>query len=451
MLDNILTHDDHRSPLYMRTTANGDVHTPHHISENIKIQFRDDFAGAALDPDKWELIATGPGMAISFPGGTTSYLNINSGVDVDSETIIRSRDVFQLPMRSSCSVTASQRIANSEFFVEFIECDAAGVPITSAANQTNAGTSPDYAAIKFDGTSATSALVVVRGGGAPEFVPAASTITTTLAGGTSPNFTPANMLEMLVGGDYVQLNSSAIDSTSVATTPRRVTQSAPAPRAFYRLQIRAHNLSTAPASATDYRLHFIRLQSWAPLAAEIVGGNGNVSGAGSIGATIVGTPTVTANVAGASAEDAAVSGNAVRAGGRARTSPPTTFVAGDGVDHTMTTAGQLLTKQGGLPEQMWNANLNITSATPIAAVLAAGANLKNNLTKCRMTNTGIALDFIILDGATERYRVPLAVGQSVDEVFELDRLIATANTALNVALSAAGSVRFTAQGHAAFN
>jgi hypothetical protein len=70
----------------------------------------------------------------------------------------------------------------------------------------------------------------------------------------------------------------------------------PDPASFYRLQIRARNLGTAPASATDYRLHFIRLQSWAPLATEIVSANGNSAGAGSIGATIVGTPVVTATV-----------------------------------------------------------------------------------------------------------------------------------------------------------
>lgn len=273
----------------------GGYHAEEVVAQNITTKFRDDFGGTALNTAKWELVGTGAGMAVTFPGGTTSYLNINSGVTANSETIIRALPVFQLPVRLNFGVSASQRIANSEFFIELIECNAAGLPITSAANQTNAGTYPDYAAIKFDGTSATSALVIARGGGAPETVSAASTITTTAAGGAGPNFTPANLLEAQVSGDHVTLNSAAVDTTSAATMSRRLTQSAPDPDAFYRVQIRVRNLATSPSSATDWRLHFVRLQGDARMVTEIAGGAGNNSGAGSIPVVFAGTPAVSTN------------------------------------------------------------------------------------------------------------------------------------------------------------
>jgi hypothetical protein len=210
----------------------------------------------------------------------------------------------------------------------------------------------------------------------------------------------------------------------------------------------------AVVKRTSAYLSFVRVTNFARQRMEMMP-RASGDAAFAVPTVIQGTPAVTLTgttiTGGQGAEDAAIAGNAVRTGGRVRTASPTSFINGDAADHSMTTAGQLLVKQGGIPETMWNANLSLTSTASVAIALAAGAGLKNNMTKFRVTNTGIALDVIILDGATERYRIPLAVGASIDEVFELDRIITTANTALNVALSAAGSVRFTAQGHTAFN
>ena len=256
----------------------GGYHAEEMVAQNVITSFRDDFGGTALDPNKWELVQTGPGMAISFPGGTTSYLNINSGVTPNSETIIRALPVFQLPVRLNCGVSASQRIVNTEFFVEYIKCDADGVPLTTAPNQTNAGTSPDYAALKFDGTSTTSALMIARGGGAPETVSASVPINTTAATGTSPNFVPANALDLTVTGEHLTAFSSGIDQVSIANPARRITQCAPDPQAFYRLQIRVRNLGTAPASATNWRAHFIRVQSDVRMPVDIMGGLGGING-----------------------------------------------------------------------------------------------------------------------------------------------------------------------------
>lgn len=160
--------------------------------------------------------------------------------------------------------------------------------------------------------------------------------------------------------------------------------------------------------------------------------------------------TITANVAGQGAEDAPVSGNAVRVGGRVRTSHPTTFVAGDAVDITITPAGQELTKIGGLAETAWNASLALSTTTATALAAAAGAGLKRHITGAQVINTGAAVvELIILDGAAERFRLPLPINVPVKLDFTATHLIATANTALNVNLSAAGTVRVNAQGYTA--
>lgn len=155
-------------------------------------------------------------------------------------------------------------------------------------------------------------------------------------------------------------------------------------------------------------------------------------------------------IVGQGAESAAAAGNAVRSGARVRTAADTTLVANDAVDHTATTAGQLLVKPGGLTEAAWNASLALTTAVAAALAAAAGAGLKRHITGLQAINTGAALvDLIILDGATERWRLPLPVNVPVAIPFEATHLITTANTALNANLSAAGTVRVNAQGYTA--
>ena len=177
------------------------------------------------------------------------------------------------------------------------------------------------------------------------------------------------------------------------------------------------------------------------------------------GAQISGTQPVSGSVSltgtlpaivGQGAEDAAIAGNAVRTGGRVRTSHPTTFVAGDAVDVSMTTAGQQVVKIGGVTEAAFNASLALTTTTAQAIAAAAGAGLKRHLTGIQAINTGAAVvDLIILDGTTERWRLPLPINVPVLIEFDSTHLITTANAALNANLSAAGTVRVNAQGYTA--
>jgi hypothetical protein len=255
---------------------------------NTKTKLRDEFPTGGLKSALWDLVATGSGMAVSTGNGTTgSYLLISSGTTINAETIVRSKDIFSLPLRLAAFVTASQRIANQEFFVELIEVDAAGAPVVGTS-QTNAGTSPNHASVKFDGISATSALMTARSGDAPEFVSAATTITTTAPTGTGPNWFPSGLVELQVSGEHVQLLQAPVDTLAAATAARRITQAAPDPEALYKLQIRARNLGTAPATSTDWRVHAIRLFDYTRLDVNVIGGPGHGAAASAVAVNVAG-------------------------------------------------------------------------------------------------------------------------------------------------------------------
>lgn len=83
------------------------------------------------------------------------------------------------------------------------------------------------------------------------------------------------------------------------------------------------------------------------------------------------------------------------------------------------------------------------------AQTAAGAGLKRHPTWIQATNTGgTAVDVLLRDGTTTRLQITIPAGQSVDSALPTG-IPLTANTALNVALSAAGTVRVNLLGYTA--
>lgn len=163
-----------------------------------------------------------------------------------------------------------------------------------------------------------------------------------------------------------------------------------------------------------------------------------------------GVPVTAQPIAGQGAESAPAAGNSVRVGGRVRTASDSTLSNGDAADHTITTAAQVLVKNGGLTETAWNANQQLTTTTAVALATSGGTGRKRHITGLQAINTGASLvDLIILDGATERWRMPLPVNVPVHFSFAETHLIATSATSLNAALSAAGTVRVCAQGYTA--
>lgn len=194
------------------------------------------------------------------------------------------------------------------------------------------------------------------------------------------------------------------------------------------------------------RSHSLGVKSWSE---TIIGidGQGTTRLDKAIPASIVSGNVGIAN--GQGAEDATVAGNAVRTGGRVRTSHPTTFVAGDAADVTITTGGAQAMKPYSVPEADWSASLALTTTTASPLQTAGGAGLKRHITALQAINTGAAaVDLILLDGTTERWRLPLPINVPVSVEFPTG-LILTVNTALNANLSAAGTVRINAQGYTA--
>lgn len=424
---------------------------------NNKSKLRDEFAAGGLDPNVWEVVGSvGTGMSFSTGNGTTgSYLLMSSGVDINSETIIRSKDMFTLPVRLAAFVTASQRIANTEFFVELLEVNpTTGDPVTVIASQTNAGTYKNHAAVKFDGTTATSALVSVRSGGAPEFVSAASTITTTAATGVSPNFFPAGFIEMQATGEHVALLQAAIDSTAAATVARRITQAAPNPDAVYKLQFRLRNLGTAPASSTDYRVHAVRLFDYTRHTVEIIGGPGHNAAAQAVPVNVAGGSLSITNtslpVAGTAAHSAAASGNPVQTGGVVGTANDTTLAAGDAARLFMTT-GQALLARTSIPETDWSASITATTTAATVLRAAAGTGLRNYTDDLSLQNTGASATVVTLaDGATTLAQFNLPAAMTLPAVFPFQRpKRGTANTAVNITMTVASTVIVNAGGYVA--
>lgn len=141
--------------------------------------------------------------------------------------------------------------------------------------------------------------------------------------------------------------------------------------------------------------------------------------------------------------------NPVGVGARAANANPAAMSAnGDLVGLLATMIGAQVQKPYAIPEAAWNANLSLTTTSAQALAGAAGAGLKRHITALQAINTGTAVDLIILDGATERWRLTLPQNVPVSIPFPTE-LLTTANTALNANLSAAGTVRVNAQGYTA--
>ena len=213
--------------------------------------------------------------------------------------------------------------------------------------------------------------------------------------------------------------------------------------------LRSHDLSVRYWSETVIGIDgqgTTRLDKAMP--AAIVSGNVGIVGNPVLGAgaNAIGTVGI-AN--GQGAEDAAIAGNAVRTGGRVRTSHPITFVANDAADVTITTGGAQVVKPYSVTEADWNFTGALTATTDVVVQAAAGAGLKRHVTLMQATNTGAAaVDVLLRDGTTTRLQITVPAGQAI--VLPIPTgMVTTANTALNVALSAVGTVRVNILGYTA--
>lgn len=210
----------------------------------------------------WDLVQTGAGMTIwvDWVANGSRYLKISTWITANSETIIMSKESFRPPLNFSFGLTMSQRIANQEVHIEFVEVDELWAVVEDAEIFTapNFNNARSGCGLKYDGTSANNASIKVRSRWISELVKAAVTHGTgfSTATGTSPNFNPTLQGEISFTADRVVTAGRTIDSNASRTEWGRSTAYVPDPDVAYKIRLRVKNLWTAPASTTDVRLHF---------------------------------------------------------------------------------------------------------------------------------------------------------------------------------------------------
>lgn len=211
------------------------------------------------------------------------------------------------------------------------------------------------------------------------------------------------------------------------------------------------NCGGAVIKRTCLRVSFLRVFDYERLRVETLARPASdISGAMPV--VLQNSPAVTmtsTTVAGTAAVDAAIA-NPVTIGVRASNANITAMSAtGDNVALLGTMIGAGVFKPYCLPEAEWQYTGALTATTDVAAQAAAGAGLKRHVTLMQATNTGAsAVDVLLRDGTNTRLQVTIPANESV--VLPLPTgIVVTANTALNVALSAAGTVRVNLLGYTA--
>lgn len=228
------------------------------IINTVQNPWREDFAGSQLNPAEWSIVQQGSGHTISV---ANSVLNIATGTTVNTETIIRSKRTFAVPFRVWFIYYLSQRITNQEFYLEVV--NAAGDMV---AQWLLDGTTASFG--KYNATNAGTA------GSA--------------SSATIPSSASYSILEIEVFPDEVYFAGRSTDSTSQKAYTYCRTRLIPDPNQEYYVQIRAKNLSTAPASSTTLYLDAVVVQDIAELTTEITSARGLAVGSQALAAYVVG-------------------------------------------------------------------------------------------------------------------------------------------------------------------
>jgi hypothetical protein len=400
--------------------------------KSMQKNWRSDFAGAVLNPAKWDVLRVAAGQTVTVGGGVAT---VALGTIVDVDTVIVAKETFTAPMRAMIGLALSQRLAANEVYLEFFSVD----PITGLDD------GDSVASWKLTGTTVTQGIYEVTNGAMPKNSSAPSTIVTTATN---------DILEIEVFPDEVWFHSRAMDSSAGRTNSYVRQQSIPDPNKLYKFRIRAKNNAVA-GSNTNLSLLFVSVIDYAELTAEITAGRGSTVAGQAIASQVTGgNLSGNQNVGGAAAHDSPVSGNPVRLAGRALNANYATVSTGDTADLVTTLAGALIQKPFSIPELDWQ----FQQVTPVAdtadkVLKAAGAaGIRNFITGLQVKNiNAVPTEIVIKDGATVIWRGHLSANMlNADSISFAIPLHGTAATALNFACITTGaSVYVSAQGYQA--
>lgn len=399
-------------------------------------KWRDSFGGSSLNTDKWDS-GIGTGGSISVSGGT---LILGSGIAVNSQTYVLSKEMFTVPFKLSVGFTLSQRIVNQTFYVEAVSVD----PVTKMPDGKHC------ASFLFDGTTATQAKYRVQNSGVTPLDSGLVTVVTT-GGGAYYEVEPF--------GDECWFHSGTLDSTSGRSNSYRRHQQIPDPNALYKIRLRWCNSASAPATNTTAVVQYIACQDYAELTAEITSGRGNAVAGQGIYATVGGTVGVsgTPTVVGSTAHDGVGSAvNPVKIGGTAvNVNPAVVSTTGDITNLIATMLGVQITKPYSIPEAEFSFSCSaaIVNTTDVVIKAAGAAGIRNYITSFQIHNTHatVATEVVLKDGTTVIWRGYAPANMPKPITITLNNpLKGTAAVALNFACITTGAnVYVNAQGYQA--
>ncbi len=212
------------------------------IVSGLAAAYRDDFTGATINGDDWEVIV-GDGMALSL---ANSELAIAAGVVAGAETVITSKFAVTVPCKAEFGVRLSQRIAGQEVRCELVN---------------EAGDMAAY--IVFDGTVSTSAKIGNVNGGMGF---------ADVAWPNQLNTVNEQLFEILMYANEVWFASRVADSASGRQSQSCRSRNVPDPAQQYFFRIRVINTGT-PANNTNVAFGAVCVQDVNEVFAEITGGN----------------------------------------------------------------------------------------------------------------------------------------------------------------------------------
>jgi hypothetical protein len=248
-------------------------------------KFADNFAGAAfaagaaslaaLGSVKWDVVRDTGGMTVTLANGS---LAINTGITANAEFLMLGAAQVCIPANLTAVFSISQRIANQEFRIGYLEVDPmTGLPVN---NPNLAGFFRNHTAFLFDGTTATSTVLEAVADNA------AARRTVTVTGGASTAGSAEYTIE--ARNEDITLMSAIADNTGLRTGGvGRLSSMSPNPSAAYRPFVWVRNLATPPAGTTVFTLNRIISMDVQELQAEVGNGRGAITPSGAIPVALV--------------------------------------------------------------------------------------------------------------------------------------------------------------------
>lgn len=440
---------------------------------------------AGVDTDYFRIIKQAAGMTVSQSGGN---LLITSGVTLNEETILRSKEEFDENWITKVQTTLSQRIANNNFVVEMVDVIGDDLAATASSATSLAVTIPNNPFTSanvgqsvyiggFDG-----ALLGSVGGRYPIASVSGNVVTFTVAGALVASGTcciwgwnyqqliyngttatqatwdcqrkgyasgvttatinttasPGHLAIMGVEDGGAYLSDQLVASSTAVQQTLRATRVVSIPDETVRLylQFRVLNGSTAPASTTTWTVGMVSIEEYVPIQTAVTKVK-SMSYEAPIPVTL---PSGT-SIAGTQANQSTSVPNPVLTSVYGVSANPTTGTTARQHYLLGTLIGAAIVKPYSIPESDWRYTGTLTTNTAVAARAAGAAGIKNYVTGIQVQNTSAtATTFLLVDGATTIWQVSLPASMTLPIDFTFPTPLAgTAATAMNVNCGTTGA------------